>query len=69
MALAKSEPWECIVIENAPLGVEAGARAGAFTIAVTTGPIPPEELWKAGADMVFPSMEQLADALPVILNR
>lgn len=68
MALAKAEPWECIVIENAPLGVEAGAKAGAFTIAVTTGPVPPEELRKAGADMVFPSMELLADTLPLILK-
>ncbi len=68
MALAKAAPWECIVIENAPLGVESGAKAGAFTIAVTTGPIPDKELWKAGADLVLPSMETLADLLPYILN-
>lgn len=55
---------QCIVIENAPLGVQAGHAAGCFTIAVTTGPIAEKELYKAGADIVFPSMEALALALP-----
>jgi len=30
---------EAVVIENAPLGVEAGHKAGIFTIAVNTGPM------------------------------
>ena len=30
---------EAIVVENAPLGVEAGHNAGIFTIAVNTGPL------------------------------
>lgn len=68
MELAGVEPWQSITIENAPLGVQSGARAGAFTVAVTTGPIPEEELWKAGADMVFPSMEAFADTLPLLLK-
>lgn len=69
MGLAKAEE-ECrntIVIENAPLGVKSGHAAGCFTIAVTTGPIPEAEMWKAGADLVFPSMPAFADALPEIL--
>lgn len=69
MSLAEVEPWQSIVIENAPLGVRAGSEAGAFTIAVTTGPIPEEELWKAGADLVLPSMEVLADLLPRIIKK
>ena len=68
MEMARVEPWESIVIENAPLGVEAGARAGAFTVAVTTGPIPEDELWRAGADLVLPSMEALADNLDELLR-
>ena len=68
MELAKANPWECITIENAPLGVESGAKAGAFTIAVTTGPIPDSDMWKAGADLVLPSMGELADLLPCILK-
>lgn len=68
MALAETSPCESIVIENAPSGVEAGVRSGAFTVAVTTGPIPAEEMWKAGADMVFPTMTAFAEALPDLLS-
>ncbi len=53
-------PDEAIVIENAPLGVAAGAAAGVFTIAVNTGPIPAEVLYEAGADIVFSSMTDFA---------
>ena len=59
---------QCIVIENAPLGVQAGHAAGCFTIAVTTGPISEKDLYKAGADLVMPNMLALAEALPQILN-
>ena len=34
------QPWEAIVIENAPLGVRAAVAARIFTIAVNTGPLP-----------------------------
>lgn len=67
MQLARVTPSQSIVIENAPLGIEAGDRAGAFTIGVTTGPIPVEEMERAGAAVVFPSMEAFADALPALL--
>lgn len=67
MQLARVSPSQSIVIENAPLGVEAGDRAGAFTIAVTTGPIPVEEMLRAGAAIVFPSMPALAEALPMLI--
>ena len=59
---------QCIVIENAPLGVQSGHAAGCFTIGVTTGPIPEKDLYKAGADMVYPSMEALAQALPSLIE-
>ena len=67
MELAGVEPWQSIGVENAPLGVESASRAGAFTVAVTTGPIPAERMWEAGADMVCPSMEDFADLLPELL--
>lgn len=57
-----------IVIENAPLGVMSGHAAGCFTIGITTGPIPANELTEAGADLVFCSMKEFADALPSILR-
>ncbi len=67
MQLAHVSPSQCIVMENAPLGVEAGDKAGAFTIGVTTGPIPVEEMERAGAAIVFPSMEACAEALPSLI--
>ena len=63
MALKKGNlrPDEAVVIENAPLGVEAGHKAGIFTIAVNTGPLDGQVLLDAGADLLFPSMQALCD--------
>lgn len=63
MELADVKPWEAIVVENAPMGVESGSRSGALTVAVCTGPIPAEAMWQAGADAVFPSMEAFVDSM------
>lgn len=52
-------PAEAVVVENAPLGVEAGVAAGIFTIAVNSGDLPRESLAKA--DLLFDSMRQLSD--------
>ena len=52
---------EAIVVENAPLGVQAARAAGIFTIAVNTGPLPDEVLKEAGANLVLPSMPYLAE--------
>ena len=67
MQLARVSPSQSIVVENAPLGVEAGDRAGAFTIGVTTGPIPREAMEEAGAAVVFSSMPEFAHMLPSLL--
>lgn len=56
---------EAVVVENAPLGVKAAVAAGIFTIAVNTGPLSPQTLSEAGANLVFPSMQALADAWPL----
>jgi len=50
---------EAFVVENAPLGVQAGKAAHIFTIAVNTGPLPDSALLEAGADLLFPDMETL----------
>lgn len=70
MGLQRAEvlPNEAIVIENAPLGVEAGVAAGVFTVAVNTGPIPPQALYDAGADIVFDSMSHFATHLPQLID-
>lgn len=48
---------EAIVVENAPIGVQAGAAAGIFTVAVNTGPLDGQVLLDAGANLLFPSMQ------------
>jgi len=53
-------PEEGIVVENAPLGVQAGHAAGIFTIAANTGPLKDEVLKNAGADIVLPGMMDVA---------
>ncbi|QRX64718.1 HAD hydrolase-like protein [Dysgonomonadaceae bacterium zrk40] len=62
------QPHQAIVIENAPLGIEAAVGAGIFTIAVNTGPLPDIILREAGASLVFDSMHQLAEVLPEIIR-
>ena len=44
----------CIRDRNAPIGVQAGAAAGIFTIAVNTGPLDGQVLLDAGANLLFP---------------
>jgi HAD superfamily hydrolase (TIGR01509 family) len=53
------KPWEVIVVENAPLGIEAAHRARLFIIAVNTGPLSDAILWEAGANLLFISMPAL----------
>ncbi|MCM1297147.1 MAG: HAD hydrolase-like protein, partial [Muribaculaceae bacterium] len=67
MMIAGTTPSTTLVVENAPLGVVAGDRSGAFTVAVMTGPIPREEFEKAGAAVIFESMEQFAEEFPKLM--
>lgn len=60
---------QAIVIENAPLGIEAGHAAGCFVIAVNTGPLPDKVLMDSGADLLFHSMAELSENIKNILNR
>lgn len=70
MGLKKSgiDPNEAVVVENAPLGVKAGVAAGIFTIAVNTGPLPDNALLDEGANLLFNSMQELADNWAVLKN-
>lgn len=63
MALSKAHIHanEAIVVENAPLGIQAGVTAGIYTIAVNTGPLPDTALNEAGANYIFPSMQALSE--------
>ena len=54
------QPWQGIVVENAPLGVRAGSAAKCFTIGINSGPLPDSALADNGADIVLQSMTELA---------
>jgi HAD superfamily hydrolase (TIGR01509 family) len=71
MALKKSKlkANEVVVIENAPLGVESATTAGLFTIAINTGPLDPEVLYKSGANIVLESMESLHKNWNLFINQ
>lgn len=59
---------EAIVVENAPLGVQAATAAGIFTVAVNTGPLDDNVLLEAGANILFPSMQALCDSWDDLLK-
>ena len=54
---------ECMVVENAPLGVRAAKAAELFACAVNTGPLPDSDLAAEGADRIFPDMYALLEWL------
>ena len=62
------EPWETIVVENAPLGVQAAVAARCMTIAVNTGPLPDKQLADKGANLIFPTMQALSDAWRQVMS-
>lgn len=66
---ASVKPHECIVLENAPLGIQSAHAAGCFAIGINTGPLSNEDLYGAGADIVYPDMAHLLAALPNLLNK
>ena len=65
MALEKSgcEAHECIVVENAPLGIESAKAAGIYTIGVNTGILDDQVLFNYGADELFSDTLALASRL------
>jgi HAD superfamily hydrolase (TIGR01509 family) len=54
---------ECLVVENAPMGVESAKAAGIYTIAVNTGKLSDKVLSDAGADELFPNTMALYQSL------
>lgn len=62
------QPWQGIVVENAPLGVSAGVAAGCLTIAVNSGPLPDDVLLDKGADVIYRKMTELVDDFENILS-
>ena len=62
MQKCRVEPFQTMVVENAPLGVRAAVAAHCFTVAVNTGPLPDEMLLREGANLIFPQMTALAQS-------
>lgn len=62
------KPNQAVVIENAPLGIEAATAANIFTIAINTGPLDNQLLMDEGAAMVFNSMDELRKELEKIIE-
>ena len=52
-------PWEAVVVENAPLGVEAAVAARIFTVCINTGHLPVELFEERRADLILDSMMEL----------
>ncbi len=59
-------PSECIVVENAPLGIEGAKAAGNLVMAITTT-LPAESLSKA--DYIVHDFHELEKKLSELLNR
>lgn len=68
MQMAGSQPWQTIVVENAPLGVRAAVAAQCFTVAVNTGPLDDDMLSQEGADIVLHTMDELRELLPDLIS-
>jgi len=70
MALKKSgvQKEECLVVENAPLGIESAKAAGIYTVGVNTGVLNDSVLNNAGADELFPDTATLSEDWKSKLN-
>lgn len=51
----ETRPGRAVVIGDTPFDIEAGKVHGTRTVGVATGTFSADELWSAGADIVFPS--------------
>ncbi|MGC9150486.1 MAG: HAD family hydrolase [Microbacter sp.] len=56
---AKVNPWEAVVVENAPLGIASSVAAGIYTLAVNTGILDDKVLLDEGANAIFSDLKTL----------
>lgn len=61
-------PWEGIVVENAPMGVRAGVAANIFTIGINSGILPDTALTREGTNAVFPSIREFSNHWDALLK-
>ncbi len=67
-AKAGINPEQAVIVENAPLGIEAADKSGSFCIAVNTGILNDSELEEAGARVIFRDCMSLANVWPEIVK-
>jgi sugar-phosphatase len=60
--LLEVAPRDCVVVEDAPAGVDAAKLAGCYVLGVSTGP----PLHDTGADEVFDDLGALSERLAVL---
>jgi phosphoglycolate phosphatase-like HAD superfamily hydrolase len=61
------DPRDFVVVGDTPNDVAAARANGAFAVAVATGYSPEEELYEAGADLVFKDLSDTAKFLRTVL--
>ena len=59
-------PADCVVVENAPFGIESAKKAGLFCVAVTST-LDASKLTEA--DLVFPDLTKIRENLDAILKK
>ena len=62
------QPWEAVVVENAPLGVEAGVAARILTVCVNSGHLPTAVFKEKAADIIVGSMTEVTPLLRCFLS-
>lgn len=67
LEIAGVDASQAVVVENAPLGIQAGVAAGIDTIAVNTGPLPDSVLLEEKPCVLFHSIRELADCWDSLL--
>ena len=62
------QPWEGIVVENAPLGVKAGVAANIFTVAINSGPLPDSALSNEGSNLLYHKMTEFSHDFEALIR-
>lgn len=62
------QPWQGIVVENAPLGVRAGVAAQIFTVAINSGPLPDQTLLDEGANLLYHRITDFSNDWELLLE-
>ncbi len=62
------QPWEGIVVENAPMGVRAGVAANIFTVAINSGPLDDRALLNEGSNLLFHKITEFCDAWEEVMD-